>query len=201
MKNILLINLFTAILILLGGCGTSRPSRFYTLNSMPIPPEKAELSDKQNRITVGIDLNDIPAYLNKPQMAVRVSTNELKLDEFNRWAETVKDSFPKIIADNMISILPTDKFIVFSRKGILSVDYQVIINVTRFDGAPGKSVSLITQWGIYNSEKDKLLSAQTSDIKVETEGEDFDALVSAQSKALEILSRQISLSVERLVKK
>ncbi len=201
MKNILLINLFTAILIFLGGCGTSRPSRFYTLNSMPIPPEKAELSDKQNRITVGIDLNDIPAYLNKPQMAVRVSTNELKLDEFNRWAETVKDSFPKIIADNMISILPSDKFIVFSRKGILSVDYQVIINVTRFDGAPGKSVSLITQWGIYNSEKDKLLSAQTSDIKVETEGDDFDALVSAQSKALEILSRQISLSVERLVKK
>lgn len=201
MKNILLINLFTAILIFLGGCGTSRPSRFYTLNSMPIPPEKAELSDKQNRITVGIDLNDIPAYLNKPQMAVRVSTNELKLDEFNRWAETVKDSFPKIIADNMISILPSDKFIVFSRKGILSVDYQVIINVTRFDGAPGKSVSLITQWGIYNSKEDKLLSAQTSDIKVETEGDDFDALVSAQSKALEILSRQISLSVERLVKK
>ena len=201
MKNILLINLFTAILILLGGCGTSRPSRFYTLNSMPIPPEKAELSDKQNRITVGIDLNDIPAYLNKPQMAVRVSTNELKLDEFNRWAETVKDSFPKIIADNMISILPSDKFIVFSRKGILSVDYQVIINVTRFDGAPGKSVSLITQWGIYNSKEDKLLSAQTSDIKVETEGDDFEALVSAQSKALEILSRQISLSVERLVKK
>ncbi len=201
MKNILLINLFTAILIFLGGCGTSRPSRFYTLNPMPIPPEKAELSDKQNRITVGIDLNDIPAYLNKPQMAIRVSTNELKLDEFNRWAETVKDSFPKIIADNLISILPTDKFIVFSRKGILSVDYQVIINVTRFDGAPGKSVSLITQWGIYNSKKDKLLSAQTSDINVETEGDDFEALVSAQSKALEILSRQISLSVEKLVKK
>ncbi len=201
MKNILLINLFTAILIFLGGCGTSRPSKFYLLNPMPIPSEKAELSDKQNRITVGIDLNDIPAYLNKPQMAIRVSTNELKLDEFNRWAETVKDSFPKIIADNLISILPSDKFIIFSRKGILSADYQVIINVTRFDGAPGKTVSLITQWGIYNSKKDKLLSAQTSDINVETEGDDFDALVSAQSKALEILSRQMSPSIEGLVKK
>ena len=201
MKNILLINLFTAILIFLGGCGTSRPSKFYLLNPMPIPSGKAELSDNQNRITVGIDLNDIPAYLNKPQMAIRVSTNELKLDEFNRWAETVKDSFPKIIADNLISILPSDKFIIFSRKGILSADYQVIINVTRFDGAPGKSVSLIAQWGIYDSDKDKLLFAQISDIKVETEGDDFDALVSAQSKALEILSRQMSPSIEGLVKK
>ncbi|MCK5852256.1 membrane integrity-associated transporter subunit PqiC [bacterium] len=201
MKKILLINLFAAILIFLGGCGTSRPSRFYTLNSMPIPPEKAELSDKQNRITVGIDLNDIPAYLNKPQMTVRVSANELKLDEFNRWAETVKDSFPKIIADNFISILPTDKFIVFSRKGIISVDYQIIINVTRFDGAPGKSVSLITQWGIYDSKEDKLLSAHTSDINVKVNGDDFDSLVTAQSKAMELLSRQMSPIVEGLVKK
>ena len=201
MKNILLINLFAVILILLGGCGTSRPSRFYTLNPIPIPPEKAELSDNQNRITVGIDLNDIPEYLNKPQMAVRVSANELTLDEFNRWAEKVKDSLPKIIADNLISILPAKKFVVFSRKGILSTDYQVILNVTRFDGAPGKSVSLITQWGIFDSKKDKLILSQISDITVEIEGDDFDALAAAQSKALEILSRQMSPSVEGLKKK
>ena len=201
MKNILLINLFAAILILLGGCGTSPPAKFYLLNPMPIPSEKAQLSDNQNRITVGIDLNDIPAYLNKPQMAVRVSTNELKLDEFNRWAETVNDSFPKIIADNLISLLPADKFIVFSRKGILSADYQIVINVTRFDGAPGKTVSLIAQWAIFDSKKDKLILTKISDINVETEGDDFDALASTQSKALEILSRQMSPAIEGLTKK
>ena len=201
MKNILLINLFGAILIFLAGCGISPHSKFYMLSSMPVPVERTQLNNNQNRITIGVELSDIPAYLNKPQIAVRVNSNELKLEEFNRWAETVKLSFPKIVANNLTSILPTEKFLVYVRKGILSSDYQVLLNVTQFDGTPGKKVSLIVQWGLFESEKAELISTQISDISVKTNGDGFDALVSAESKALEILSQQISLAIKELNKK
>jgi len=198
MKNIPLISLLTATLIFLGGCGTSRPSKFYTLSSMPLPVEKSQLNDNQNRITIGIDLSGLPSYLNKPQMVVRVSPNELKLEEFNRWAETLKYSFPKVIVNNLISILPSDKFIVYLRKGILSSDYQVLLNIIQFDGTPGGKVTLIVQWGLYDTKKEELMLTQVSNINVDTENDSFDALVTAQSKAAEILSRQISLVIEKI---
>ena len=200
MKNIILINLFAGILIFLGGCGTSPPSKFYMLNSLPIPPEKTKLNDNQNRITIEINLNDIPAYLSNPQMVTRVSSNKLKLDEFHRWAETIRDSFPKILADNLTSLLPTEKFIIFAQKGIFSTDYQIILNVNQFDGATGETVSLIAQWGIFDRKNEKILLTQNSDINVKTKGDDFEALVAAQSTALEILSRQISSAIEGLGK-
>ncbi len=200
MKNFTLISLFTAILIFLGGCGTSRPSKFYTLSSMPVPAEKAQLNDNQNRIAVGIDLDDFPAYLNKPQMVIRVNPNELKLDEFNRWAETLKYSFPKVIVNNLISILPAEKFIVYLNKGILSSDYQVVLNLIQFDGTPGGKVSLIVQWGLFDTKNEKLILTKVSNINVDTKNDCFEALVAAQSKALEILSREISLAVEKVKK-
>ena len=201
MKNIILINLFVAILCFLSGCGTSPPSKFYMLNSMPIPAEKAQLNDIQNRITIGVEINDIPSYLSKPQIVVRVNSNELKLEEFNRWAETVKFSFPKVVANNMVAILPENKFIVYARKRILNSDYKVLLNINQFDGTPGEKASLIVQWGIFESKNNKLQLTRVSNINVETDGNGFDKLVAAQSKAIEILSRQISSAIEDLEKK
>ena len=200
MKNIILINLFAGILIFLGGCGTTQPSKFYMLSSLSLPPEKSQVNNNQNRVSIEIDINDIPEYLNRPQMVVRVNSNEIKLEEFHRWAETVKDSFPKIIAENLISLLPTEKFLIFAQNRIVSSDYQIIFNVNQFDGTPGETVSLITQWAIFDTKKEKIVLTQHSNINVKTEGEGFDKLAAAQSKALEILSRQISSAIEGLEK-
>ena len=198
MKNIILINLFAVILIFLAGCGTTAPSKFYMLSSLPLSSGKLQVNNNQNRISIEIDLNEIPAYLNKPQMIVRINSNEIKLEEYHRWAETVKDSFPKIIANNLISLLSTEKFLVFAQNRIVFSDYQIIFNVNRFDGTPGKTVSLITQWVIFDHKKEKIILTQHSDINVKTEGDGFDKLAAAQSKALEILSRQISSAIEKL---
>ncbi len=200
MKNIILINLFAITLIFLGGCGTTAPSKFYMLSSLPLSSEKLQVNNNQNRISIEIDLNEIPAYLNKPQMIVRINSNEIKLEEYHRWAETVKDSFPKIIADNLISLLSSEKFLVFAQNRIVSSDYQIIFNVNQFDGTPGETVSLIAQWAIFNNKKEKIVLTQHSDINVKTEGDGFDKLAAAQSKALEILSRQISSAIEELGK-
>ncbi len=200
MKNIILINLFAITLIFLGGCGTTAPSKFYMLSSLPLSSEKLQINNDQNRISIEIDLNDIPAYLNKPQMIVRINSNEIKLEEYHRWAETVKDSFPKIIADNLISLLSSEKFLVFAQNRIVSSDYQIIFNVNQFDGTPGETVSLIAQWAIFNNKNKKIVLTQHSDINVKTEGDGFDKLAAAQSKALEILSRQISSAIEELGK-
>lgn len=196
----------TGMAIILGllvsaGCisGTSAPSKYYVLS--PITDAKTEtqqVSEKET-IVIGVGNIELPNYLDRPQIVTRVTSNRLKLGEFDVWAENLSNSFPVILADNLSNLMSAHPVAIIPGMGVMPVDYRVKVDVTSMDGTLGGDAVLIARWGIFG-EQGKLLKTSRSVYKEPTKGDGYEAYVAAHSLALGTLSRDIAAALETLLK-
>ena len=76
MKMRVVITALGLSLLLISGCvSKSASNRFYTLNAIPKGETKANVSEGQRCIAIGIGPVELPAYLDRPQIVVRTSAN------------------------------------------------------------------------------------------------------------------------------
>jgi len=184
--------LILALAVCLSACaGKSASSKFYVLNSLPQPALSAG-----EGIVIGVFPVSMPDYLDRPQIVTRVSENELKLDEFSRWAEPLKDSFTRALVQNLSTILNTAKVIKTTQSTGSLMSLQVAVEVVQFDGALGGDVVLIAKWGLFEADGKKLLLGKGSTFKEPTGAATYEALVAAESKAVAALSREIAEAIK-----
>jgi uncharacterized lipoprotein YmbA len=137
----------------------------------------------------------MPDYLDRPQIVTRVSENELKLDEFSRWAEPLKESFTRALVQNLSSLLNTAKIIKTADSTGFPMALQVGVEVVQFDGTLGGEVVLIVKWGLFEADGKKLIVAKRPSFKETTGAATYEALVAAQSRAVAALSREIAEAI------
>lgn len=125
--------------VVAAGCAGSPPTRFYVLT----PVAGMEASDPavpvKDGIAVGIRRVALPDYLDRPQIVTRSSPNTLDLAEFDRWAAPLGEAFPRMLAENLAGMIPSDRVTVFPWLRSVQPDYEVTVEVTRFEG--GSAVS------------------------------------------------------------
>ena len=80
----------------------------------------------------------------------------------------------------------------------MPVDYQVAMNVTRFDGTPGGDVSLDVRWTILGDDGNEVLLSKKSSFVEHAGTHDYEAIVSAQSRVVEALSRDIAMAIKAI---
>jgi len=189
-----------AFMALLIGCaaGTSAPSRFYLMSPLSGPKAESGVSAGRRCITVGIGPVEIPAYLDRPQIVTRVSENEVRLAEFDRWAEPLSDSIPRVLAENISGLLCAESINVFPWRESAPVQYQVIVEVLRLDGDLGGRAFLLTRWAILEERQESPAVARRSSYSERVEAKDYEALVSSLSRLLEDLSRDIAVAIKSL---
>jgi uncharacterized lipoprotein YmbA len=140
----------------------------------------------------------MPDYLDKPQIATRLGPNEIRFDEFNRWAEPLKDNFSRVLVENLSVLLGPDRVLVSTNAGALLSDYQVWVEVIQFDAGPGGDFSLSAQWSLYRPEGKKVLLRKRFHVQEQADGSDYVAMTAAGSRAVAALSREIAEAVEKL---
>jgi len=185
-------------LFALGGCASTKPARFYTLSSLSAQGDLPKRGPAGQGIAVAIGPVAIPDYLSRPQILTRSGSRELKLAEFERWAGSLEEDVTRVLAENLSVLLSPDNVTVlrWGRDAYpFPAEYRVGIDVTRFEGTFGESVSLAVRWTVYREEDRKILSARESTVKEPVEGQDYDALVGAMSRALADLSREIAEAI------
>lgn len=175
----------------LSGCGGKSPSsRFYVLSPLPgsghIGREEA---------AIGVLPVSMPDYLDRPQIVTRPSENEVQIDEFNRWAEPLKESFTMILVENLCRLLGSEKVVRTAMNARLPVDLQIMTEVLRLDGTLGGDVVLDARWGLVKTETKGVLLVRKATIREPTGAATYEALVAAESRALGSLSRQIAESI------
>jgi len=79
--NYFKILLLLLIMLVLVGCSTTPPSRFYVLT----PQATSNVDTKDFDLVVGVGPVRLVAYLERPQIVARESANQLKVEEFDRW--------------------------------------------------------------------------------------------------------------------
>ena len=190
--GMLILLLFTFLFL---SCGGSKPSRFYMLT----PAGKVEnvTGGTNPEITLGIGPIKFPDYLLRPQIATYIAENELNYDEFNRWAEPLQENFTRVLSENLSRLIPTDQIAYFPWRVTAAIEYQVIIEVIRFEQTSDNAIHLAARWSIFQYQDMKQLVRQSSDysqpaptrIKDKT---DYNKLVAAMSQQLEEFSRDIA---------
>ena len=181
-------------LLLLVGCATSPPSRYYVLS--PLAEGKALSGD--GCTSVGIGPINLPEYVNRMQVVTRATADELLGSQFELWAEPLSESVPRIIAENLSRLLCTKEIVLYPWASSKAPDYRVEMEIVRIDGALGGTVSLEAWWRVSNGGDRKTLIARKVSYQEPTTGGDYKALVQAQSRALAALSRDIAAALKGL---
>jgi uncharacterized lipoprotein YmbA len=184
MRLALLVLVTTAVV----GCGASAPARYYTLDSTATPN-----GSPMARIAVTVGPVSIPATVDQPQFVVQVASNRVEMDEFNRWAAPLGDSIGRAVAGDLTVLLGTPK-VAAAPFANFDPTYTVTIEVQRFDSIRGEAALVEALWTVR-----KMASGQTySGRSVEREtvqGDGFDALAAAHSRALASMSADIASAI------
>ena len=186
-----------ALLMHLAGCASSAPTRFYVLSPLPGAKAESQTLKDEGCIAIGIGPVELPAYLDRPQIVTRVSENELNLAEFDKWAEPLKDNFSRVLVENLSTLLCADAISIFPWKGPTPIDYQVEVTVIRMDGNVGGNASLVARWAIFRENDRKMLLTRQSSFSRLLSSQGYKALVSAQSRAIADLSREIAEAIKK----
>jgi uncharacterized lipoprotein YmbA len=180
-------------LSVLAGCfGSTAPSRFYALTPMEQAPAPQGAKTGISDIAVGIGPIKIADYLKQTDIVTRDTGNTVKFAEFEQWAGSLEDNFTRALAENLGCLLNSDRIFVRPWPQEVAVQYQVTLEVIRFDGQRGGEAWLIARWSVSGEEPDKPLAVKRSSIQEPIGGSSYEDLVAAQSRALAKLSREIA---------
>ncbi len=199
MRNILRDPLTSCILwafvVVISGCASSQPARFYQLSSLSGQTLATRDGSPQGSMIVTIGPLRIPDYLDRPQIMIRSGQNELRLSEFDRWAGSLDNDVVRVLVENISSLLPPERFFVTRWTPLLEsqlpASYRVEVLIERFDGSLGGMVFLKAHWVIFGQDK-RLLHKKESNISEQVHGSSYGELVQSMSRALGRLSRDIS---------
>jgi uncharacterized lipoprotein YmbA len=182
------------------GCAVrSKISSFYILSPVAGPEfEMKNISGNSGDISIGISPVSLPKYLKKPQIVTRTGSNELHLAEYDRWAGKLEEDLGQVIAENLTYLLSTDR--VFSYPAIeeSAPDYNIKMDISRFDGRLGDEVELIVRWAIFDGQGNIVHGVKSTHLIEPTRGGGYAEMVAAQSQALASLSRVLADAIIEL---
>jgi uncharacterized lipoprotein YmbA len=192
-----------AVLVVLGGCspfgsGTRHQTDNYVLNSMfseETPPQPiADLS----HIGVLVGPIRMAMYLDRSDVVIRNSRNEVEIADFASWAGPLRENFSRVLAENLSLWLNTKKVAIFPGTKLKFFAYTVQMNVARFDGRPGDNAHLRARWLILDERRKNLLFNEYTELSRPTENDSIASMVAAQSRLLADFSREIAEAIKDL---
>lgn len=192
--------LFGLGLLLVLGCASSPPTRHYTLSSLQEGGSERKESASNQGLAIRVGPIKFSEYLDRTEIVTRSSSNKITLSEFDLWAGSLAEDFSRVLAENLSVLLSTESVMVYPGARPSSVDYQITVDVIRFDGPLGGDISLIARWAIVEGKEKKLVSVRKSTIIEPSGGKGYEATVAADSRALEKLSREIAETIRTLPK-
>lgn len=190
MNRYALIVLSSLIAAALPGCGTSPQARFFTLASEPAPQSASSAGGATVSIIVGPVT--VPELVDRPQFVVRAAANRVEIAEQARWAAPLKSEIPRVIADHLGRLVEGSRTATSSSRATAAPDFRVMIDIQRFDSAPGDGATIEASWTVKGRDGGSLGGRS---LVREPSGGSYDELVMAHSRALSIVSRDIAAAI------
>jgi uncharacterized lipoprotein YmbA len=193
-----------AVVLAFSGClspSKTPATRYYVLNSLYTPENKTPPVVILKDASVGVGPIGLSQVLDRPQIIIRTSLNEIRVVDLERWAGPLNENLINVLVSNLSALLSTVKVLKFPWNPKIPVDYQIVMDVTQFDGMPGGNVILRTRWGILSEKDDNVLSEGNLDLTEPIVGDTIADMVSAQSRLVAKLSHEIAEEIKQLEEK
>jgi len=179
-------------LMLTGGCGTSKPVRYYTLSSTHT---KVAEDRGIRKAMIGITQISLPEYLDRPQIVTSGEGNRLVLADFDRWAEPLAEAAARVLTADLVALLPEYQV---RHRGWLdkrALDYLVTIEIVRFEGPLGGDVVLSTVWAVEQTGAPRERHSRQTEYVVSSRDASIDAYSQAMSLAMGKLAKDIAADI------
>lgn len=189
----------------LAGCAGAQP-RLYVLT--PLPPGAPNgsgagggpSSERQRRggRSIGVQPVAMPDYLDRPEIVVQTSAHELSANRDDQWAERLPTNVTRVLAENLSVLLGGDRVRVMPARDGDRFDYEVTVDVDRFERTVSGDSALSAHWAIRDGATGKVLVRNETLRSIPVASGGYPALVAAMNDNLTALSRDIAAAIGKL---
>ncbi|HEY5522324.1 MAG TPA: PqiC family protein [Desulfuromonadaceae bacterium] len=173
------------------GCSRSPRVTFYTLES-GAQVESAAAATAAPAVAVGpVTLPDV---VDRPQLVVRVAANRVDILETHRWAEPLKSEIPRLIAENLRSLLGSSRVSSYLQHAGTDAEYRVLVDIQRFESSPGEAVTVEAVWSLRRATGGEAKTGRSL-VREPVGTEGYDPLVAAYSRAIFAVSSDLARAI------
>lgn len=183
----------------LAGCSilgppVASPWKYYTLRAA------AEPTSTSTRLSVGIGPVRLPGYLDRPEMATRVSNGEIKFSHTDRWAEPIGSGVLRVLTLDVANTLGTEDVVPFPWPAASRIDWTVAVDVDVFERDASGTFTVDARWRIRHGQSRELVRAGIRTLHEEPPTSDAEGSVEAANRALASLAQAIAADLVALGK-
>jgi len=186
------------------GCSVLAPqpdhSKFYILTPVAdgsVGPALTAAASPNSQITLGIGPVSFPDYLRRLPLVTRVEPNRIEISDEKRWAEPLDKSFTRTLSENLGTMLGTQKIEKYPWPLATKIDYQIEIDVQRFETTSDGQTQLVASWIIRDGRSEKILFASKT-VSSAPAGADQTSASAALSSDLATMCREIATRISAL---
>jgi uncharacterized lipoprotein YmbA len=188
----------------LGGCLSLKrtpEARFFVLR----PLVEATPSPSPGAVSglVGVLTVILPEHLDRAQVVTWKAPDELRIDEFTRWAEPLDVGVTRVLAEDLAALLPDRAVLRYPWPEHAGLRCRVRLELSLFGAQSGGEVRLEGRWELLPEHGERPLVLRPVSLRREpavgaAQGPDTDAEVDAMSQLVADLSRQSAAAIVEL---
>lgn len=193
------------------GC-SSPPSQLYVLSSQPATSTAGQTrsdlaagygssrpagAPQPETAPIVVVTVTIPDYADRTNMVERTGANELKPIYTAQWAENLGVTATRAVSENLASLLPSDDIVMLPSRSRRSFDYQVDLDLTRFESDSQGAATLAGRWSISDSAGAERASGRVSRTEAAREA-GYAGMAEAMSRNLAAVSQNIATALRRV---
>jgi len=193
MKTIVKILIMSGLLSGLIACSATSPSpRLYLLQAV----EERSAGERDTTPTIIVGPITLPEHLNRKGILTRAEQYEVKVAEFDRWAEPLEDNIISTIAENLAAMVPSDHVISYPSDLSSRADFTIRAQVLEFATEPNGDVFLNVIWEITDG-SGSVMELKNTQYRQVRHTDDMPSTVAAMSYVLGQLSRDIAAVLQQ----
>jgi uncharacterized lipoprotein YmbA len=139
-------------------------AQFFILTPAPQSAASGSSHPTARQLSIGLGPIDFPGYLKRREIVTRMDSDQLELSQSKYWAESLDSNFQRVLSQDLGQQLGTQRIVLFPWYGRPQIDYQVEVQVHRFDTDANNRAELDARWIIKDGRTGRELKATESHI-------------------------------------
>lgn len=138
-----------AAFLFLSACMGTRPvtpTRYYLINPADYEAPLSSDGGSQPVPVVEITALRLPRYLEKPQIVVRKSRNQMEMAEYHQWGGNLRKNLMRTLSANLAFLLDTPHVTMAPFHAPMAPDARVAVEILGFEADETGQVRLSVQW-------------------------------------------------------
>lgn len=174
---------FLAVL-LLAGCGNNSKIYYVLTADGPVPSGSGP--------GIGVGPVILAEYIDRPNLVIAESANQLGVSENNRWAGDLSASITRVTAANLGRRLNTGNVRSYPWQGDEGIRYQITLDIRQLHGGDDGYAVIEAGWRVYSLPDRKLKASRTFTDREPLEKDGYQPLVAAESRLMSRLADDIA---------